>query len=107
MKQANLKEITVDQLVAHFVALALEEGEVIYRETPRYNRLFRRMEDVRGELKSRHGDQRRALIPLLQHPNAQVRIKSALTTLALVPEASRLALQIINDRKEWPQAADA
>jgi hypothetical protein len=50
---------------------------------------------------------RRALIPLLEHPNPQVRLKSAITTLALAPEAARRALQIISDRNEYPQAADA
>jgi hypothetical protein len=65
------------------------------------------MEDVRRELKGRVGDQRRALLPLLKHANAQVRLKAAITTLAVAPRASRQALQLIWDRNEFPQAADA
>jgi len=62
---------------------------------------------VEDALKSRNGDQRRALLPLFLHPNAQVRLKAATATLALAPEAARQTLQIISDRQEYPQAADA
>jgi hypothetical protein len=41
------------------------------------------------------------------HPNAQVRLKAATATLAVAPEAARQTLQIISDRQEYPQAADA
>ena len=33
--------------------------------------------------------------------------KSAIATLALAPLAARQALQVISDRQEYPQAADA
>ena len=72
-----------------------------------YNRLFRQMEVVEKELKAHKGDQRQALLSLLDLPNAQVRLTSAIATLALAPEAARRALQIISDREEYPQAADA
>jgi hypothetical protein len=65
------------------------------------------MEAVEDALKSRNGDQRRALLPLFLHPNAQVRLKAATATLAVAPEAARQTLQIISDRQEYPQAADA
>jgi hypothetical protein len=58
-----------------------------------------------SERKQRAGDQRRALIPLHEHPNAQVRLKAAIATLALAPHAARQALQIIRNREEYPQAA--
>jgi hypothetical protein len=65
------------------------------------------MEAVEGELKARTGDQRRALLVLYDHPNAQVRLKAAKATLAVAPQAARRMLQIIRESKEYPQAGDA
>jgi hypothetical protein len=44
---------------------------------------------------------------LHNHPNAQVRLTSAIETLALEPIESRRVLQSISDRNEYPQAANA
>jgi hypothetical protein len=65
------------------------------------------MDAVKGELKRRPGDQRRALIPLYNHPNMQVWLKSAIATLAIVPQPARQLLQVIADSRHYPQAADA
>jgi hypothetical protein len=62
---------------------------------------------VKEVLKARPGDQRRALIPLYRHPNAQVRLTAAILTLALEPQAARNVLQLIVDREEYPQRVDA
>ena len=78
-----------------------------HNDNATYNRLFRQMDSIEEELKNRPGDQRRTLIPLFEHPNAQVRLTSALATLALVPKDARRTRQIISDRQEYPQAADA
>jgi hypothetical protein len=100
--------MSVDQLVECFLAIALDQDRAIFAgDHARYNRLYEKMDAVKEELKSRPADQRRALIPLHTHPNAQVRLKSAIATLTLAPEAARRTLQIIRDRKEYPQAADA
>jgi hypothetical protein len=108
MKRISLKEMSVEHLVERFVALAVAESEAIDRgDNSMYNRLFPQMEDVREELKDRPGDQRRALVPLLDHPNPQVRLIAAVTTLEVAPEVARRALELIKDRDEFPQAADA
>ena len=65
------------------------------------------MDAIKTELKSRAGDQRRALLGLYQHRNAQVRLKAAVATLAVAPEAARRKLQEIADSREYPQAGDA
>jgi hypothetical protein len=65
------------------------------------------MDALRQELKSRPGDQRRALTPLYSHPNAQVRLNAAKSTLALAPEVARATMQAIIDGREFPQALDA
>jgi hypothetical protein len=100
--------MTVDQLVERFTAIALEQDKLLLSgQHATFNRLFDELEAVKRELQNRAGDQRRALIALLAHPNAQVRLKSAVATLALVPDAARTTLQTISDQNEYPQAAYA
>jgi hypothetical protein len=100
--------MTAEQLVQQFLAIGLEQDDALRRDdNAAYNRLYRQMDDLEEELRARVGDQRRALIGLYEHPNAQVRLTAAMATLALTPEAARLTLQAICDREEYPQAADA
>ena len=108
MKRVRLQDLTVDQLVERFVEIALAQDRAAYMDDhAKYNRLFPHMEAVRYELQTRPGNQRRALLPLLEHPSAQVRFLAAITTGAIAPEAARRTLQLMWDRNEFPQAADA
>jgi hypothetical protein len=108
MRRVNLQAMSTDQLVQHFAAIALDEDEaLLIDDVPQLTRLFWQMEAVKGELKARTGDQRRALLVLYDHPNAQVRLKAVKATLAVAPQAARRMLQIIADSKEYPQAGDA
>lgn len=107
-KRSNLQNMAVEQLVNRFIVIALEQDEALLMDQiPKYSRLYSQLEAAEEELKARDGDQRHALLPLLDHPNAQVRLKAAIATLAVAPEAARQTLQIISDRNEYPQAADA
>jgi hypothetical protein len=107
-RRNKLKSATAEELVQYFVAIAMVQDKAVRRgEIAKYNRLYGEMDAVGQELKQRPGDQRHALIPLYEHPNAQVRLKAAIATLALARDAARRALQIISDREEYPQAADA
>jgi len=104
----KLERATEEELAEYFVAIAVVQDKAMRQgDHSKYNRLCGEMDAVERELKQRTGDQRRALIPLYEHPNAQVRLKAAIETLALAPDAARQALQIISDREEYPQAADA
>jgi hypothetical protein len=108
MTHAKFHAMTIEQLVDHFVTIGLAQQKAIdWDDHATFRRLYSKMEDVRRELKTRSGDQRRALLPLLDHPSPQVRLKAAITTLAVAPQASRQTLQLIWDRNEFPQAADA
>ena len=108
MKRANLQHVSVTQLVERFVAVTLAQDQALLMdEFSKFNRLFAEMEAIKRELKSHDGDQRRALIPLYDHPNAQVRLKAAKATLAVSPESARRMLQIIADSHEYPQAGEA
>src|SRR5262245_23475225 len=108
MKRLRAHDLSVDQLVKRFVEIALAQHQAIeMEENEKYSQHYSETESVRSELKSPPGDQRLALKPLMGHPNAQVRLKAAITLLALAPDAARRALQLIWDRNEFPQAADA
>jgi Domain of unknown function (DUF2019) len=108
MKPSKLQDMTVDQLVERFTAIALDQDKALIRnEYAKFNRLFKQMEEVKSELKARDGDQRCALLRLYDHPNAQVRLKAVTATLALAPERARRMLEIIAESREYPQAGDA
>jgi hypothetical protein len=108
MKKPNLREMSVDQLVERFTAIALDQDKALLRnEYAKFNRLFERMEEVEGELRARGGDERRALLRLYDHPNAQVRLKAVKATLAVAPERARRMLEVIAESGEFPQAGEA
>jgi len=95
-------------LLERFTAIALEQDQALLMdEIARFNKLFDQMDAVKKELRSRSGDQRRALLALYDHPNIQVRLKAAVGTLAVEPESARKLLQTIAESREYPQAADA
>ena len=100
--------MALNKLYERFIFAALDQHEaMLYGDSAKYSRLYEEIKRIEEELKKREGDQRRALINLFDHSNAQVRLNAAFATLALEPEAARGALQLISDRNEYPQAADA
>jgi hypothetical protein len=95
-------------LVARFAELSIEQDDALLRnDISRVNRLFDRLEDVEHTLKTRTGDQRRALLSLYNNPNMNVRLKAAKATLAVAPQSARAALEAISKSKWQPQAGDA
>lgn len=108
MNRSKLDSMSIEQLVQRFVEIGVSQDDALLREnTADYNRLFDRMQDVVQELKRRDGDQRRALIALLEHPNFQVRLKAAKATLAIAPQAARQTLEGIRTANWQPQSMDA
>jgi len=108
MSPADLSGQTVTQLVEQFRVLALAKSQAIDEgNNAKYNRLYWELEAIEKALKAREGDQRRALVPLYDDPNPQVRLDAAMATLVVFPIESRAALQMIIDRNEFPQAGDA
>jgi Domain of unknown function (DUF2019) len=107
-KSDKLKEMSVEQLVERFLSLALQRDDALLGyELAKVNRLFMLKIAVFEELKSRAGDQRRALVPLYDHPNPQVQLDAAKSTLAVAPQEARAALQALADSQKFPQAGDA
>ena len=106
MKQID--RMTSEQLVELFTEIALAEDDAMTGfDNSKFNRLFMQRMAVQEELKSRKGDQRRALLRLCDHPNTHVRKSAAKATLALAPEAARRTLQAIYDLGEFIHAGDA
>jgi len=98
----------VVELVDQFTEITLRQYDAaLFDNITKYNFLVDQMLAVADELKSRPGDQRSALVPLLVHPNRQVRLMAAEFTLALAPVASRQTLQELSDAKVYPQSAYA
>jgi hypothetical protein len=108
MTTADLSSRSVPELVEQFRRLALAKGEASDSgQTTRFNRLYGKLDAVQQELRSRPGDQRRALVELYDHANPQVRFDAAIATLVVVPDRARATLRMIIDRAEFPQAANA
>jgi hypothetical protein len=108
MSRVDPKSMTVAELVERLATLAIEQDKAdLYEDIPRINRLYRQIKAIEAELKTRSGDQRTALAALYTHANAQVRLRAALATLAVAPNAARAILQEIIERNEYPQIANA
>jgi hypothetical protein len=108
MTRLRLQDLTTEQLVKRFEEITLAQDDALLEDRlAAFSRLFQQMRDVLDELKARDGDQRRALLPLYQHPNAQVRLKAAKNTLAVAPKEALKVIQAIANSSEYPQAGEA
>jgi hypothetical protein len=108
MKRLNLETATVSQLIEHFAEICLDQAQaLLYSDIAKFNRLYESMVEVREELKRRPGDERRALVTLYDHENAQVRLQAARASFALAPDAARSVIEAIANSKTRPQAGDA
>jgi hypothetical protein len=104
----ELAGMTVEGLVEQFIAIAGEQNKAeLAGSQSRINALFWQMAAVEDELKSRAGDRRQALVPLLDHPDTQVRLKAAKAVLALAPSRARATLETIEAAGLQPQALEA
>ena len=108
MKRVKLQDMTVTQLLERFTAIGIEQDQALLRrQYAKFNGLFEQMVAIEDELRARDGDQRRDLLSLYKHPNAQVRLNAIKATLAVAPDIARRALQALADSREYPQAGDA
>ena len=102
----NLSRLSDEDLRDLFEDLAIRQGDAWVlgdpETVPRYTKLYFEIVDVVTELQSRLGDRRRILIPLLEHENWQVRLKTATNVFALVPEQARHTLQWLSETGAAP-----
>jgi Domain of unknown function (DUF2019) len=108
MKNFDIRQATVPELVDRFAAICVEQNNALFQdEIAKFNRLYDKMTAISEELKCRSGDQRRALVALLDHRDIQVRLQAARMSLAVAPQESRRTLEAIAASKWQPQAGDA
>ena len=108
MKQPDLPRLSVPQLVDLFARIGVEQDKAEkVDDRAKRRRLPYEMHAVQAELKSRPGDQRRALLPLYDHPNMQVRLMAAKYTLAVAPPDARRMIEWIAASNWFPYAGDA
>lgn len=108
MTGANLKAMTVGQLVDNFADMGVKQNKaLLWDDLSEFTNLYWQIDAIRVELKGRPGDQRRALLTLFNHSNMQVRLNAAKATLAVAPDQARAMLERIKERRRGPQAGDA
>lgn len=108
MRSRRLVGLNVDRLVERFAEIGIAQDKaLLYDEMGKFNKLYDQKKAVEDELKSREGDQRRALIPLYRHSNVQVRLNAAKATLAVAYQEAFATLQAIAQSGWHPQAGDA
>jgi len=108
MKRERLEDLTVAQLVERYVEAGIDEDKAeLHDDLPKRNRLCSQMFAIADELKSRTGDQRRALLALYTHPNMEVRLMAAKATLAVAPQEARQLIEWIAASSCRPQCGDA
>ena len=108
MRLANLKSLSSKILVEDYIVSSLwmfEESDNL--DASEYNKHFEQNSILASELKSRSGDHRRALLPLLKHENPQVKLNAADDLAAIEPLAARKAYQEIIALDHQPQSGDA
>lgn len=102
------ENLSTKELIDRFAELCVAQNQaMLYSDGAKVNRLIRQMWVVEDELKSRPGDQRRELLVLFEHENAQVRLMAARATLVVAPEAARKMIETIANGPKIPQAGDA
>jgi len=108
VREIDTITLTIEQLIARFAEIALAQDQaLLYDQTAKFNRLYRDMDAVDNELRSRGTEARLRLLALYEHPNAQVRLKAAVRTLGVAPVEARHVLEAIEASGEQPQALDA
>ncbi len=108
MSRIGLDTLTNAQLVARFTTLSLQQyGATEIDDSKTYTKLFHRIHAIESVLRKRGVDARRALLPLLAHENAQVRLNAAHELLAIEPLRARAALDALSKSAPGPQMGRA
>jgi hypothetical protein len=85
----------------------MQDQALLSRRQGDVNQIVWELKAIETELRSRKGDQRRALLSLYDHKNMQVRLNAAKATLAIAPQMARAQLEAIRKSGWRPQAGEA
>lgn len=94
-ERAELRNLTAEQLVDRFMALAIDYDEE--ESPPENDRLYWQLDNVKDELNAREGEVWRLLLPLYRHPDIRIRHRAAEATRDKLPELARDRLLAIDD----------
>ena len=105
MTNQNLETLSNAELVERFTTLSLKQFDAEYEEdgVRAYTRLYHAIHATSGVLRARGVEARMALIPLLKHPNARVRLNAAHELLAVVPSKAHAVLKDLAETAPGPQ----
>jgi hypothetical protein len=96
--------MTTQEVVALFEQVAIESHEAeLECDMRTWTQRGREYFKIDAELKSREGDARRHLLPLLLHKDVQVRLDAATSTLTIDYAAARRVLEDVAKRGFGPQ----
>lgn len=108
MRNLDLSKLDIGALLKLHVEWSVQQDVALQRANiSKVNELGGRINQINKELKSRPGDQRSALAPLLSHPNAQVRFNAAQSLIRILPIEARQTIQVIADSGVFPLAGHA
>jgi Domain of unknown function (DUF2019) len=108
MRENNLNILNKADLVDLFCALGvLKDQAMMTDDDAEAVRIFHHMEAIEAQLKSRKGDQRRALLALYDHRNACVQLTAAKATLAVAPVEARRKIENIAEGQYMHYSGDA
>jgi hypothetical protein len=108
MTTLRFRKMSISELVQEFETLCIAQYHALEREEiAQFNRRYKAVEAVQNELKSREGDQRRALQTLFGRGNLQVRYMAAHANLTIDYDKARREFEQIAASKCNPQAAQA
>lgn len=108
MKRLPLSRLSDDEIVQRFIQYAIEQENMrLELRSRNVARLYHKIAALVAELRSREGDHRHVLLPLLKHANPQVRLRAAKNLLAVAPDEALAALKELADPQLYIQALDA
>lgn len=108
MKRTLLSGLALADLIRLYIEIAIAQHRALANfETGKFNRLFTQQIDLERELKSRPGDHRSALMPLLDHSDIQVRLSAAYALRPIALEDATRAFERIAQENYYPQTANA
>ncbi len=94
MKIGDIDNVPSDRLVEVYIDLSLDEDDAMLRnQITRASKAVRQRMRIEDVLRARGTQARRALLPLLKHPNAQVRVNAGKHLLAVAPAEARATLE--------------
>lgn len=104
----DIKKLSTNEIVDMIEVIGIQQYEAKFESNyPLFRRLLAKQWKLEDELKSRHNDERHALVKHFSHPIVQVRLNAANAVYALMPKKARGVLEEIANGTEFPFSADA